>query len=519
MGAFVPRCEADGSFHHTQCHEAVCFCANQLTGEPEAGTEGHVTDFDHIEAVCGSKCMQERVTHSGLLGAARPRCEPDGRYHPAQCVGSVCYCVDRILGGKIKGTEMPIHQADQLEAKCAASNGARVARGEPKGCEKEASEAKATGLVGRFVPRCDEDGRYHPLQCRESVCFCVDRLTGGRIAGTERHVSRHDEAEDLCASSNIQKRERPQSKCEKERDDPAKEGLMGAFRPACEESGAYKVVQCHESVCHCADPISGEVKAATGQHVSNYDKMEAQCMNRMSRCEKARFDAAQKQGHGKFVPQCDDMDMFEKTQCHGSVCFCVDTLNGAQIKGTEASIANIAQVKAACEKPDCLRKREQATKPGAPKPQCDAQRGYYKPVQCRESSCFCVDRVTGAQLGDAVHVSQLGALHDQCMTECEKQQEGTGLRAGDHRLQCDADGAFHNVQCQEAVCACADQATGQMLPGTEKSVGSFRQLERQCRGGPTECKNTRMAFRWSECPDTCTYYRGAGEALIQCCCD
>ena len=41
------------------------------------------------------------------------------------------------------------------------------------------------GLLGAFRARCDENGNYEKMQCREGYCYCVDPLTGDQIEGTE----------------------------------------------------------------------------------------------------------------------------------------------------------------------------------------------------------------------------------------------------------------------------------------------------------------------------------------------
>ena len=45
--------------------------------------------------------------------------------------------------------------------------------------------ANATGLIGEFVPQCEEDGSYSPVQCWSSTgyCWCVDEY-GVEIPGT-----------------------------------------------------------------------------------------------------------------------------------------------------------------------------------------------------------------------------------------------------------------------------------------------------------------------------------------------
>ena len=45
--------------------------------------------------------------------------------------------------------------------------------------------ANATGLIGEFIPQCEQDGSYSPLQCWSSTgyCWCVDNY-GVEIPGT-----------------------------------------------------------------------------------------------------------------------------------------------------------------------------------------------------------------------------------------------------------------------------------------------------------------------------------------------
>ena len=47
---------------------------------------------------------------------------------------------------------------------------------------------KAVGLLlGRFTPKCEEDGTYKKKQCHSSAgyCWCVD-VTGVKLLGTEK---------------------------------------------------------------------------------------------------------------------------------------------------------------------------------------------------------------------------------------------------------------------------------------------------------------------------------------------
>ncbi len=50
-------------------------------------------------------------------------------------------------------------------------------------CQQE--QAEATGLIGEFIPDCEDDGSYTAMQCWASTgyCWCVDE-NGAEIPGT-----------------------------------------------------------------------------------------------------------------------------------------------------------------------------------------------------------------------------------------------------------------------------------------------------------------------------------------------
>ena len=55
------------------------------------------------------------------------------------------------------------------------------------GCATVAHAYKKTKKVGlRF--KCDSMGNFDSIQCRGSVCYCVDQF-GDQINGTSRHIS------------------------------------------------------------------------------------------------------------------------------------------------------------------------------------------------------------------------------------------------------------------------------------------------------------------------------------------
>lgn len=95
-----------------------------------------------------------------------PQCTEDGQYQEIQCQGSECWCVDS------NGREVMDTQTTGSRPRC------------PSQCEKERRMAigvKSSRSAGSevFIPKCERDGLYVPLQCLGKSCFCMDR-TGAR---------------------------------------------------------------------------------------------------------------------------------------------------------------------------------------------------------------------------------------------------------------------------------------------------------------------------------------------------
>lgn len=51
-------------------------------------------------------------------------------------------------------------------------------------CQRQYLAATKNNAPGRFVPRCTLDGSFADVQCRGSVCYCVDE-DGNEIIGTK----------------------------------------------------------------------------------------------------------------------------------------------------------------------------------------------------------------------------------------------------------------------------------------------------------------------------------------------
>lgn len=107
VGQFVPKCEADGTYSHTQIHAS--------TGYTKCFTPEGIQFFS-ARGLRSCKCMLERhlaTAHTGMVGMFVAKCEADGSYSKRQCHGSTgyCHCVNEEgeqVGNAIPPTSMVV---------------------------------------------------------------------------------------------------------------------------------------------------------------------------------------------------------------------------------------------------------------------------------------------------------------------------------------------------------------------------------------------------------------------------
>ena len=68
-------------------------------------------------------------------------------------------------------------------------------------CQQQYQQQSASSVPGVFIPRCKPDGSYDDVQCRGSVCFCVDRR-GNELRGTRVSIG---EGSPKCAMPGVVK--------------------------------------------------------------------------------------------------------------------------------------------------------------------------------------------------------------------------------------------------------------------------------------------------------------------------
>ncbi|XP_049919102.1 nidogen-2 isoform X12 [Epinephelus moara] len=281
--------------------------------------------------------------------------------------------------------------------------------------------------VGAFIPQCDSDGRYRPLQCHGSTghCWCVDER------GQERAGTRTPPGTAPTDCDKPDEPERPKTHCEHHRDSiqttsPEGYPILGAHVPQCDENGQYIPLQCHGSTghCWCVDSTGQErpgTRTLPGTQRKDCDKPD-EPERPKTHCEhhRDRAQTTSPEGYprvGAYVPRCDDDGQYLPRQCHGSTghCWCVDS-NGQERTGTR-------------------------TPPGAPRVDCD------KPVP-----------VAPTQRPESVCERWRTSLIEHYGGKPDSQQ---------YVPQCEPDGQFSPVQCygETTYCWCVDQ-DGREVPGT-----------------------------------------------------
>uniref|UniRef100_A0A3B4DXX7 Nidogen 2a (osteonidogen) n=1 Tax=Pygocentrus nattereri TaxID=42514 RepID=A0A3B4DXX7_PYGNA len=368
VGAFVPQCDEQGRYRPQQCHDSTghCWCVDSR-GQERAGTRtspgSPPTNCDapvHPERP-KTQCEQHRDSlQSGsggvpLVGAFVPQCDEQGRYRPQQCHDSTghCWCVDS-RGQERAGTRT---SPGSPPTNCDAP----VHPERPKTqCEhhRDGLQSGQAGvpLVGAFIPQCDEEGRYRPLQCHGSTghCWCVDSR------GQERAGTRTPPGSPPTDCNAPVHPERPKTQCEQHRDSlksgSGRTPLAGAFIPECDEEGQYRPLQCHGSTGHCWCVDSrGQERAGTrtppGSPPTDCDApVESLPLPRPETvCERWRASLMEHYGAQRspqqYLPQCDSAGEFNPVQCYGdsSYCWCVDK-DGREVPGTRSNDA----IKPAC---------------------------------------------------------------------------------------------------------------------------------------------------------------------------
>ncbi|XP_037127560.1 nidogen-2 isoform X18 [Syngnathus acus] len=517
VGIFIPQCDSDGRYRPLQCHGSTghCWCVDNR-GQERAGTRTPPgmapTDCDRHEQPQKPKTQCEHHRDSiqttspdgyPLVGAFVPQCDANGQYTPQQCHGSTghCWCVDS-QGQERHGTRTP---PGTTPIDCEKPDGHPKTHCEHHRDRMQTASPEGYPPVGAFVPQCDANGQYTPLQCHGSTghCWCVDSQ------GQERPGTRTSPGAPPTDCDKPEEPDHSKTHCERHRDSvqttsPEGYPLLGAFVPECDANGEYILQQCHGSTghCWCVDSQGQErpgTRTPPGATPIGCDKPEQP----KSQCEQHR-DSVQTispEGYpvvGAFVPHCDSNGHYTPLQCHGSTghCWCVDS-QGQERQGTRTPPGTAPTD---CDKPEeperlkshCEQHRDsvQTTSPegyplvGAFVPQCDAN-GEYTAQQCHGSSghCWCVDKKGQERPGTRTPPRATPFDCDKPerpKSHCEQHRDSIQTtspegypRVGAFVPQCDANGQYTPQQCHGSSghCWCVN-SQGQERPGTRSPPGT-----------------------------------------------
>ncbi|XP_058846527.1 nidogen-2-like [Acipenser ruthenus] len=348
-----PRCDphatcfnTPGSFH-CRCVPGYkgdglqCLASPEPTQPPRTACEQH------------RHSLQGELSPRGprpAVGAYVPQCDEEGNYQPLQCHGSTghCWCVDS-RGQERPGTRTP---PGTPPTRCDLPEPTQPPR---TACEQhrhslqgELSPRGPRPAVGAYVPQCDEEGNYQPLQCHGSTghCWCVDSR------GQERPRTRTPPGTPPTRCDLPEPTQPPRTACEQHRHSLQGElsprgprPAVGAYVPQCDEEGNYQPLQCHGSTghCWCVDSRGQErpgTRTPPGTPPTRCD-LPAPTQRPESVCERWRASLLDHYGGRPaphhFIPQCDDLGLFNPLQCYGdnSYCWCVDQ-DGRELEGTRS---------------------------------------------------------------------------------------------------------------------------------------------------------------------------------------
>ncbi|XP_022806051.1 uncharacterized protein LOC111343164 [Stylophora pistillata] len=475
VGRYVPRCRPDGSYEPLQCQSSVCFCVDRYGREipgsrKSAYSPPNCVKFVNPPTECQQKYKKAVAQRLYAKGAYIPRCLPDGTYDEVQCGGGYCWCLSK-SGSAVDAT--------RGWPSCAIG-------GKPQTpCQRQYQKAHTFPYSGTYVPHCTPDGKYFPVQCEGSVCFCVDDQ-GTELKKTAKLLPSYPSCD---ATPDL-----PLSPCERERKSATDKHVVGRWVPQCQEDGSYYPVQCTTGYdCWCVDDNGREIQGSRRRGWPDCDQPE----KRQPKCRRHFKAALLRLLPGRFVPRCKADGSYDPTQCAGSVCLCVDS-RGIAIPGT--SKARFKQQN--CESQGwrlttCQRHFQQASRSSSVyTPKCRPD-GRYKDVQCYGSTCFCVGR-NGLDLGlNRTLLPQLPTCPltpdsdppSRPQTPCERRRNAA-LRSPDTFAPfCTPDGSFDPVQCRGLMCYCVDR-DGKTIEGTDIP----RPYRPECYGPkPSKCQEAYLS--------------------------
>ncbi|KAK3737700.1 hypothetical protein QZH41_008039 [Actinostola sp. cb2023] len=374
---------------------------------------------------------------------------------------------------------------------------------QPTVCQYKYQMSSVNAVPGAFIPQCTPDGGYDQVQCRGSVCYCVDKR-GNEIQGTKLPIG---DGRPQCHSPGARL-----TPCQRIYQENWKSSARGRYVPRCKDNGDYAPVQCHGPYCFCVDDNGVEIRGTKTLQTMWAVAFDQMCQNRdkpLTTCEKKLRDyTLNPPKDGDYQPIC-VQGHFTYYQCDqaAAVCWCVDDDGrerpGTRQKGSVIKCPRQNDPSTILGKTVCQREREDVLEAGAVVQRLCDKTGRFNRVQCNKPTnpeyCWCVDRY-----GKEIPRSRLrGPKKPQCdsqsnFTRCLRHRQrilsmdGFHVPPGVFVPVCKNDGGFQATQCSLSTgfCWCVD-ANGHPIYGTQVRDRPV------CKGkvGPTKCHKERELAR------------------------
>eukprot|EP00794_Sanderia_malayensis_P014103 gene14103-15576_t len=525
VGAFVPRCEEDGTFSPSQCHGSTgyCWCVtkNGTTLEhtkmrfnkPECKTilAGNITACEHRRQFIMSR-------HDGAPPKWHyvPQCDVSGSYTKQQCNKETghCWCVNE--AGKMTRWIKKGQTSD------VCNKGTRNKKKTKCELAYEHAHTKAflinkrypTMPLGAYVPQCGEDGAYKDKQCHSSTgfCWCVD-ADGNEVNNTRTRLGDVNCKRLLAGNFTKCELDRASVLNTKRRSNEPK----SYYVPQCASNGDYLVLQCHDELnkCWCVN-LDGFMTGWAKK--DEEDEYYCELKTNVTKCEQRRQDVYKRAiilDHqypllplGAFLAKCKEDGSFENMQCNEGYCWCVDE------QGSE-----ITQTLTRFDEPECDRLasrnitlcenyRQTALQESDSKKKnfvfkCESD-GKFASVQCdeRRAKCWCVNqegKTVVATISNATFPDCNTDKHTKCQRKRQEAYNNGYLRSdgmttplvGAYVAQCKDNGEYEETQCHGSTgyCWCVDK-DGKKLKDTKKRFEK-PQCERILAGNLTKCERSK----------------------------
>ncbi|XP_004933286.1 uncharacterized protein LOC101735440 isoform X1 [Bombyx mori] len=261
-----PHCDGKGKFASFYCIPAhTCFCQSE-EGERIFGEVLNLGSSTERNMHCGCSRLSWKIKKSIQTGVRlpvlTPRCTADGNFHPIQCIGNICYCVDTVTGiiEEGDGKEIDLDEEPVTELECYNPRldfFPEFSRGEPPyqyttPCLKDVTEkidmflqSIEDGFIVDYFnsfPECKPDGTYGTV---------LENSDGMKICADQRGV----QIKDYEAKPDTPEYEAMNCNC-------AQTSLVMADaleKPVCCKNGNFRRIQCRRGMCRCVDTDGRQV--------------------------------------------------------------------------------------------------------------------------------------------------------------------------------------------------------------------------------------------------------------------